>query len=452
MSKIKKTSFFNKFNNIVSTEYDYDLLLNYLEFKQYPVHVETDEQKKRFDTRYKYFSIIKKRNQPDKIMFNYQNLSLEVISPARVEEVIDKEYYDDDDHGIGKGIVAFYKMIQTKYIGITRDEVDAYLSSNAEYNMNTLRKHKINKPILARQKNELWCLDLIDMGRELGEINYNKRYIMTVVDVFTRYTYIELLKAKTATACSTALQKIVKRARDKPRSILTDNGTEFKAEFNEYLEANDILKRETRTYTPQANGICERANKEIRKIIRAIMIRYNTNVFTPYIKTIEKIKNNNYHTTIKTTPATVDGYDPDIDDEYLKETYDNIINASKRKMKKYNETEFQVGDDVICEMTVQFSDVRRKLKAGLKKEIIVMYDPLIYTIEKIIYPKSSMERKRYELRVKDTNTFLRTKTERTRVYGSDLKASYINDNFNITTDEALNLNGCVRLETDLKIF
>ena len=452
MSKISKTTFFTKFNNIVSSEYDYDVLYNYLEFKQYPPHVETVQQKEVYKERYKYFSISKTRNKI--ITFKYQDLVLEVIPASRVQDVIDHEYHHKDDLGLGKGIVAFYKMIQTKYIGITRKDVNEYLTHNAEYNMNSTKKHKINKPIIAKNPNDLWCIDLIDMGVELAPINNNYRYIMTVVDVFSRYTYIEALKDKTSILCANTLSIIITRNDVQPKAILTDNGGEFKKDFEDYLIEHNIAHRETRTYSPQANGIVERANKEIRKIIRAVMIRYNTNQWKLKIRKIESIKNSNYHSTIKTTPETIHNYEPtDTNDDFLNQTYETVIEGAKSRLAKYKESDFEIGESVIVSMAIPYSDFRRKLKSGLKKEIVVFYEPIVYTINSIIYPKTSLERKRYTLRVKDTNTFLRSanSNEYTRVYGSDLKHCEV-DEFDMTTDEALNLNGCKRLTTDLKVF
>ena len=104
MNKINKTTFFKKFNNIVSSQYDYDVLYNYLEFGQYPTHISELDQKAIYDERYKYFKIGKSRLK--KITFEFKDLNLEVIPFSRVEETIDLEYKKDT--GLGKGIKLFY--------------------------------------------------------------------------------------------------------------------------------------------------------------------------------------------------------------------------------------------------------------------------------------------------------------------------------------------------------
>ena len=451
MSKINKTTFFQKFNNIVSSQYDYDVLYNYLEFRQFPQNVQSDDQKEAFKERYKYFKIGRTRNKI--ITFKYQDLVLEVIPASRVEETIDSEYRKD--LGLGKGIKIFYKMIQSKYIGITRNDVDEYLSHNAEYNMNSTRKYNINKPILAKKTNDLWCVDLIDMGVELTPINNGYRYIMVIIDTFSRFCYVEALKQKTSENCAKALQTITSRNDVLPKAVLTDNGTEFKAEFNIWLDENNIKHRETRTYSPQANGIVERANKEIRKIIRALMIRYNTNQWKPMIRKVEEIKNSNFHSTIKATPKMINEYDADdeANTEFLNQMYETVKEDAKKRLEKYKVSDFEIGDKVLVSMSVIYSDFRRKIKAGLKKELVVFYEPRVYIIETILRPRTSLERKRYTLRLINTNMSLRSadSNEYARVYASDLKPCDI-DEFDMTTDEALNLNGCKRLATDLKIF
>ena len=61
-------------------------------------------------------------------------------------------------------------------------------------------KHRINKLILSAFPNQLWCIDLIDWSqlykRHRGNQGY--RYIVNVVDVFSRKIWIEKMKNKEA--------------------------------------------------------------------------------------------------------------------------------------------------------------------------------------------------------------------------------------------------------------
>ena len=53
----------------------------------------------------------------------------------------------------------------------------------------------------------------------------------------------------------------------KPK-ILTDNGTEFvNGLFENYLENNNIEKRNTRLYNPRCNGVAERVIKTLKDFL-----------------------------------------------------------------------------------------------------------------------------------------------------------------------------------------
>ena len=188
--------------------------------------------------------------------------------------------------------------------------------------------------------------------------------------------------------------------------------------------------------------------------MRALMVRYNSNQWQPMIRRIELIKNSNYHSTIKTTPQIINNYEVDGEnDDFINQIYENVKSNAKTRLNKYKETEFNVGDMVMVSMSVIYGNFRRKIKSGLKKELMVYYEPNVYTINDIIYPKTSLERKRYTLRLANTQQFLRSadSNEYTRVYASDLKICEV-DEFDMTIEEALNLNGIEKLSSDLRVI
>jgi transposase InsO family protein len=86
-------------------------------------------------------------------------------------------------------------------------------------------------------------------------------YFLLVVDDFSRYMWIEVIKAK-----SDALQRFckIKAAAEaasncKLRAFRSNRGGEFNSgEFKELCEENDIKHFMTAPYSPQQNGVVER--------------------------------------------------------------------------------------------------------------------------------------------------------------------------------------------------
>ena len=95
------------------------------------------------------------------------------------------------------------------------------------------------------------------------------KYILCVIDAFTRYTALYALKDLTAlTAAKTMMNHFC--VYGVPVKITTDNSTQFDAEFKDML---NILKTEnyrTHPYSHQENGLVERANKEVIRHARNI--------------------------------------------------------------------------------------------------------------------------------------------------------------------------------------
>ena len=108
-----------------------------------------------------------------------------------------------------------------------------------------LAKRPIRFPrrqIYASNVNMIWTLDLADMQRYSVQ-NENYRYILVVLDVFSRYAYARPLKRKTMIETTKALKEIFHEANAIPRKMWTDDGTEFKNSLIDRLcnERNIVL-------------------------------------------------------------------------------------------------------------------------------------------------------------------------------------------------------------------
>ena len=70
-------------------------------------------------------------------------------------------------------------------------------------------------------------MDLMDV-RKLAKWNKGHRYILTVVDVFSKYAWAIPIKSKTGVVMVQALQTLWKQASPRqPQRVQSDDGTEF---------------------------------------------------------------------------------------------------------------------------------------------------------------------------------------------------------------------------------
>ena len=83
------------------------------------------------------------------------------------------------------------------------------------------------KPTFAYQKWYQFQIDLIDLGNLIEE-NDGNRYLLTAIDIFTRFAFGEPLKNKTAKTFMEGFESTIKRAKRFPRRILADKGADIK--------------------------------------------------------------------------------------------------------------------------------------------------------------------------------------------------------------------------------
>ena len=121
---------------------------------------------------------------------------------------------------------------------------------------------------------ELLHMDL--MGPMQVESIGGKRYVFFVVDDFSRFTWVNLIREKSDTFyvfkdLCTHLQ------REKDGSIVrirSDHGTEFEnTKFNEYCVGEGIKHEFSSPITPQQNGVVERKNITLQESARVCFMQ-----------------------------------------------------------------------------------------------------------------------------------------------------------------------------------
>lgn len=430
-----------RFNNIIANQNDYDLLKAYLDTKQVPSEV---RYKSRFINKYEGF--IKLNN---KII--YEPFNLEVVPPDKKLTKL-KEIYDNDKNILGKGAYNLFKYIQSKYIGITRNDVQQFIEMQSDFQMTQPASHRVNKPIVSKFPNQLWAIDLIDLQPYMSS-NYNWRYIMTVVDIFSRKIWLGKLKYKEAVDTAAEFERICNRATIQPNYLISDNGKEWLGEFKLFCEDNEIVQRFTRSYSPQANGIVERANKEVRKIIKAFILQNQNFRWYKSLAQIEENKNSAYHSAIKGIPNDVwiNNKDKltlrDLPETIVKDNPRllarvSIVKKTLKQIRKFKDQDnFKVGDVVRVKMSSIFANVRKLVKSGDGKNLVVTYTPDTYRVSKVIIPKGVLERKRYILENYDDRPVTTKNNNIVQFYGSELLLWNGENDAPITMERALQLNG-----------
>jgi transposase InsO family protein len=199
----------------------------------------------------------------------------------------------------------FYRsLIAPKYVGISVKDVDKFLKEHEAYQLSKrLTKGGTIKPIIETEPNGRWQIDLIDMGSDPKVIYANKRYcwIMTVIDVFSRYLFALPLKNKEATTTKAVLEALFKSG-FKPRKIQSDNGKEFLGEYADYCEEQGVKLIHSRSHTPQSQGLVERTNQTLKRLLHMHEVETGSVVWVDILPSVIRSYNNTFSDQIGCTP------------------------------------------------------------------------------------------------------------------------------------------------------
>ena len=104
-----------------------------------------------------------------------------------------------------------------------------------------LTKKFKRRNVYATYKDRIWTADLAEM-KSLSSKNKNVKYLLCVINVFTKYAWIEPLKDKKGKKVLNTFIEIVNESNSKPNKLWVDQEREFYNKLMQvWLNNNDIL-------------------------------------------------------------------------------------------------------------------------------------------------------------------------------------------------------------------
>jgi hypothetical protein len=152
----------------------------------------------------------------------------------RMEEVpITRRVYDHYRGAVG-GRDAFYSLVKrfstdNNLAVPTKRECWEFLQRQEAYQLTRrVIKMKTVNALTPRQPNRLWEADLMDMTTQYAFNGF--QYILSVIDIFSKYAYAAPLRARDATTVADAMRLMLDQVDGGFSGLIqTDNGSEFMA-------------------------------------------------------------------------------------------------------------------------------------------------------------------------------------------------------------------------------
>ena len=128
------------------------------------------------------------------------------------------------------------------------------------------------------------AMDVVGGMDSLPQTPRGHRYILTIIDCFTRYAVAVPLVDQSAEVLIASVLGSWITVYGTPRRILTDQGRSFESDqFAAFCNLFRISKIRTTAYHPQSNGICERFNQTLKHSLAKILSKEQQSSWDLYL-------------------------------------------------------------------------------------------------------------------------------------------------------------------------
>ena len=182
----------------------------------------------------------------------------------------------------------------SKMTPIIRSIINKKQQFGLSVNPNEILSKELHKPkkinferrrVISNHIDHIWGIDLITMIKYAKQ-NNNYKYILTVIDFFSKYSWCYPLKNKNSNKIINSFKDIFKKSKGSPSMIQSDEGSEFtNKHIQKFFKDNNIKWYHTFNRDIKCS-ICERYN---RTILNKIYKNFTLNNDTIWIKDLIKL-------------------------------------------------------------------------------------------------------------------------------------------------------------------
>jgi len=192
-------------------------------------------------------------------------------------------------------------------------------------------RHKFpRRRVIVSHIDHVWASDLVEMPAERGY-----KFILTIVDVFSKFAWAIPLKSKTGIEMTETFEKILKESGRVPKKIWSDKGKEYYNKiFLKFLKDRGI-----ELYSVESEikcSVAERFNRTLKEMMYRKFTELESRKWVKLLPELVDEYNHRVHSTIKMTP--IEGSKKESEEQIQREVFS--ISPSVRKPR------YKVGDFV----------------------------------------------------------------------------------------------------------
>lgn len=274
------------------------------------------------------------------------NLFLNKIETPNSEQIqIILHEYHDSPNGGHCGTNRMTKRIQLKYKWKNmKKEIKKYVKKCPQCKMNKIERRPIKLPMeITSTSSSSFERIAIDTVGPLPLTESGNKFVLSIQDDLTKFTSFIPMQNHTAETVATNLFNNFISKMGLPKSILTDQGSDFTSNLmKELSKLFRIKKIQTTAYRPESNGALERVHATLAEYLKNFIDQNQTDWDT-WLPFASFSYNTTPHSTTKFTPyELVFGNKPEIPSSLNQTpefhyTYDTYMDNLKYRLQKSNE-------------------------------------------------------------------------------------------------------------------
>lgn len=313
-----------------------------------------------------------------------------------MEEILSQIYYDPRNKDAYGTEEKLYRAAKSRDVSITRNGVRNWLRSQFTYTLHRpARRRFTRRKVLATRPGQHVQIDLVDLQRYAKD-NDGHTFILTAIDVFTKFAYALPLKNKQGTTLKAAFEHIF--GFQHPENIFSDAGTEF---LNKDVQA--LFKQQGINHMIAQNpeikaSVVERFNRTLKEKIFKYLTARGKGKYR-YLEALPQVihaYNETVHSSTKYRPV-------DVNDDNAKDVFKNLygVGSHEELLRKRKKPKLREGDKVRVKHPLGVFD----------KRYYPNWSDHIYTVVKVLHGSPVL------YRINDA----RGNTERKRFYEQELQ-------------------------------
>lgn len=226
-----------------------------------------------------------------------------------------------------------------------------------------IRKNFKRRKYVMKAIDDTFQADLVEMI-PYAKQNQNYKYVLVVIDTFSKYLWTRPLKNKTCAEVAKAMQSIFDSDKRIPKNIQTDMGKEFYGkQFKELMKHHKI--NHYSSYSELKASIVERVNRTILSMLWKELAMQGNHKWVKLFSTITTQYNQKKHRTLNMAPIEVN-----------KQNEKRILNTVYKHNHTLNESSvpFKVNDIVRVS----------RYRSVFDKGYLMNYSTELFTIYKVL--------------------------------------------------------------------